>query len=114
MGNCWRRISIPSSIPTDDVGKKQYETNAKVVNALLGSLTKSEFVKVMQLNTAKAICDKIIQSYEGDTKVKNAKLQTLRIQYETLRMQNDERITSLFLRVDEIMNSIWNIGEEIK
>ena len=34
--------------------RKNYETNEKVVNALLGSLTESEFVKVMQLNTTKA------------------------------------------------------------
>lgn len=65
----------------------------------------------MQLNTTKVIWDNIIQSYEGDTKIKNVKLQTLRIQYETPRMHNDESITSFFLRVDEIMNSMRNIGE---
>ena len=31
----------------------------------------------MQMNTTKEIWDKIILSYEGDTKVKSAKLQTL-------------------------------------
>lgn len=36
-----------ASIPIDIVGKKPYETNAKVINAILGSLTESEFVKVM-------------------------------------------------------------------
>ena len=35
----------PSSIPTDEVEKKKYETNAKAVNTLLGSLEKSKFVK---------------------------------------------------------------------
>ena len=43
------------------------------------SLIESEFFKVMQLNTTKEIWDKIILSYEGDEKVKSAKLQTLRI-----------------------------------
>jgi hypothetical protein len=104
----------PAAVPTDAAEKKTYETNAKVVNALLGSLTESEFVKVMQLNTTKEIWDKIIQSYEGDTKVKSAKLQTLRIQYETLRMHNDESIASFFLRIDEIVNRMKNLGEEIK
>ena len=33
----------------------------------------------MQLNKAKEIWDKIIQSYEGDSQVKHAKLETLRI-----------------------------------
>ena len=51
----------------------------------------------MQLNTTKAIWDKIIQSYEGDIKVKSAKLQTFRIQYETLVMNGDESIAGYFL-----------------
>lgn len=104
----------PSSIPTDEADKKKYETNAQVVKDLLGSLEKSEFVKVMLLNTAKAIWYKIIQSQEGDTKVKSSKLQTFRIQYETLRMHSDEIIASLFLRVDEITNSMKNLGGEVK
>jgi len=45
--------TFPLATPTDTAGKKQYETNAKVVNTLLGSLSQSKFVKVMQLKTAK-------------------------------------------------------------
>ena len=76
--------------------KKQYETNAKVVNTLLGSLSQSEFVKVMQLKLAKKIWDKIVLSYKGYSQVKHAKLQTLRIQYETLKMHSDESVASYF------------------
>jgi len=49
------RYTFPSTTPTNTAGKKQYETNAKVVNTLLGSLSQSEFVKVMQLKTAQEI-----------------------------------------------------------
>jgi len=38
-----------SSISTDTTGKKKYEASAKAVNTLLGSLSQSDFVKVMQL-----------------------------------------------------------------
>ena len=31
--------TFPSAIPTDVAGKKKYETNAKAVNTLLGSLS---------------------------------------------------------------------------
>ena len=58
---------FPTVIPTESTGKKLYETNAKVVNTLLGSLSESEFVKVMQLNTSKEIWDKIIQNYEENS-----------------------------------------------
>eukprot|EP00253_Pinus_taeda_P003066 PITA_03066 len=105
---------FPSATPIDSTGKKQYETNAKVVNTLLGSLSQAEFVKVMQLKTAKQIWDKIVLSYEGDDQVKRAKLQNLRIQYENLRIHNDESVANYFLRIDEIVNRMKNLGEEIK
>eukprot|EP00253_Pinus_taeda_P035433 PITA_35433 len=68
----------------------------------------------MQLKSAKEIWDKIVLSYEGDEQVKRAKLKTLRIQYESLRMHNDESVASYFLRIDEIVNCMKNLGEEIK
>ena len=43
----------PASIPTDATERKKYEINAKAVNVLLGIMSESEFVKVMQLNLAK-------------------------------------------------------------
>jgi len=35
------RYKFPIAIPTDTAGKRKYETNAKVVNTLLGSLSQS-------------------------------------------------------------------------
>lgn len=57
----------PTTIPRDTTSKKKYETNAKSINTLLGSLSQSEFVKVMQLKSAKEIWDKIFLSYEEDS-----------------------------------------------
>ena len=54
--NVWEIVggyTFPTAIPTDTTSKKQYETNARAVNTLLGSLTKSEFVKFMHLKSAK-------------------------------------------------------------
>eukprot|EP00253_Pinus_taeda_P030273 PITA_30273 len=68
----------------------------------------------MQYKTAKEIWDKIVLSYEGDEQVKREKPQTLRIQYENLRMYNDESVANYFLCIDEIVNCMKNLGEEIK
>jgi len=106
--------TYPSAIPIDTTERKKYELNAKVVTVLLGSLSQLEFVKVMQFKSAKEIWDKIILSYKGDDKVKQAKLQTLRIRYETLKMHSNESITNYFLHIDEIVNCMRNLGEEIK
>eukprot|EP00253_Pinus_taeda_P026394 PITA_26394 len=106
--------TFPSATPTDLAKKKQFETNAKAVNTLLGRLSQSEFINVMQYKTEKEIWDKIILSYEGDEQVKRAKLQTLRIQYENLRIYNDESVANYFLPIDEIVNCMKKLGEEIK
>ena len=98
------RCTFPLATPIDTAGKNQYETTAKAVNTLLGSLSQSKFVKVMQLKTAKEIWDNIVLSFGGDDQVKHAKLQTPRIQYENLRMHNDENVANYFLRIDEIVN----------
>ena len=94
--------------------RKQYELNAKAVTVLLGSLSQSEFMKVMHFKSAKEIWDKIILSYKGDEQVKQAKLQTLRIRYENLEMHSNESIANYFLRIDEIVNCMRNMAEKFK
>eukprot|EP00253_Pinus_taeda_P014149 PITA_14149 len=105
---------FPSAIPTDATERKQYELNAKAITVLLGSLTQLEFMKVMHFKSAKEMWDKIILSYEGDEQVKRAKLQTLRIRYENLKMHSNESIANYFLHLDEIVNCMRNLGEEFK
>eukprot|EP00253_Pinus_taeda_P007064 PITA_07064 len=83
--------TFPSATAIDLAEKKKYETNAKAVNTLLGCLSQSKFLKVKQ-----------------------EKLQTLRIQYENLKMYNDESVSNYFVCVDDIVNSMKNLGEKIK
>ncbi len=52
------------------------------MNAILSGLTEDEFVKVMNLQTSKDMWEKHISSYEGNEKVKDAKLQTHRLRFE--------------------------------
>jgi hypothetical protein len=44
--------------------------------------------------------DKLISSYEGNEKVKDAKLQTHRLKFEQLKMDEDETISKYFLRIE--------------
>jgi hypothetical protein len=65
----------------------------------------------MHLDTAKAMWDKLINSYEGNEKVKGAKLQTYRLKFKQLKMNEDETITKYFLRVEELVNAMKGLGE---
>lgn len=69
---------VPQLPPTDPNTKREYENNAKDKNAILSGLSDIEFVKVMHYTSTKATWDKLQSIYEGDTKVKEAKLQNLR------------------------------------
>ena len=57
---------------------------------------------------------KLQNIYEGYNKVKGAKLQTFRAKFEQLKMKEDKDISTYFLQVDEIVNTIKGLGEEIK
>jgi hypothetical protein len=94
--------------------KLEFSFNAKEMNAILNGLAKAEIVKVMHLQTAKKIRDKLINSYEGNEKVKDAKLQTYRLKFEQLKMNEDEIINKYFLRVEELVNAMKGLGEKIE
>jgi hypothetical protein len=101
----------PVVLATKD-DKLEFSFNAKGMNAILNGLAEAEFVKVMHLDTAKAMWDKLINSYEGNEKVKDAKLQTYRLKFEQLKMNEDETISKYFLRVEELVNAMKGLGEE--
>ena len=59
--------------------KIEFIFNAKAMNVILSGLVEAEFIKFMHLGTSKEMWDKLISSYEGNEKVKDAKLQTYRV-----------------------------------
>ena len=75
----WRMIvntyDIPTNPPTtNSTERKYFEDNLKVMNAILSGLTETVFVKFMHCETTKEIWDKLRNIYEGDDKIKGAKL----------------------------------------
>jgi hypothetical protein len=51
--------------------------------------------------------------YEGDIKFREAKLQTYRTQFENMKMKEEENIVEYFYRLDEVVNSTREVGEEL-
>jgi hypothetical protein len=94
--------------------KLEIRFNEKEMNAILSGLAEVEFVKVMHLDSSKGMWDKFISSYEGNEKVKDAKLQTYILKFEQLKMNEDETVNKYFLRVEELVNSMKALGEKIE
>ena len=91
----------PAMLSSKD-DKLEFTLNAKEMNAILSGLAEFEFVKFMHLQSAKDMQDKLINNYKGNEKVKDAKLQTYRLRFEQLKMNEDESISKFFLRIDEL------------
>ncbi|XP_043687580.1 uncharacterized protein LOC122638797 [Telopea speciosissima] len=80
----------------------------------MSGIVDNELLKVMGCTSAKQIWDKLCNVHEGDAKIKEAKLQIHRAQFECLNMVEDETIEAYMLRVNEAVNAIGGLGEEIK
>jgi hypothetical protein len=73
--------------------KLEFSFNEKSMNTILSGLDEAKFVKFMHCDSTNFMWDKIISSYEGNEKVKDAKLQTHRLKFEQLKMDEDETIS---------------------
>ena len=105
---------IPPTLPIDQDERKAYIANAKALNSITNGITDSEFTKVMNCNSAKEVWDKLVILYDGNSKVKKAKIQTHRRLFESLKMDDEEDIASYFLRVVEVVNSLKGLEENIE
>jgi hypothetical protein len=89
---------------------KQKEGKAK--SYILVSLDDSIFPKIIGAKTAKEAWDILKLSYKGNYKVKTVRLQTLRTQFETLKMSESESVDQFMTKVMGIMNRLRINGEK--
>lgn len=104
---------VPNTPPIDPDAKKEYENNEEAKHVVLSGLSNNEFFKVMHYVSTKETWDKLQRLFEGDGKVKEAKMQTIRGQLESIKMKDDENIIDYLHRFNETMNTIRGLGEEI-
>jgi hypothetical protein len=80
--------------------KLDFSFNVKEMTAILSGLAKDKFVKFMHCDSTKFMQDKLISNYEGNEKVKYAKIQSHRLKFEQLKMDEDETISKYFLHIE--------------
>ena len=68
--------------------------------------TKKYISKISLMETAHAVWDIMQNSYKGDERVKQVRLQTLRGQFENLNTNEDETIGTYFDRIQYIVNQL--------
>jgi hypothetical protein len=104
---------VPKATPIEAEDKKFFWEHVMDLNTLQAGLSKKILAKVLNYNNAKQLWDKLETIYARDSKVNRAKIQTLRVQYEGLKMKDEENISEYFERVDNIVNEIRGFRVEV-
>ena len=85
----------------------------KTLTCILSGLTDDVFTSIMQLDSPKAIWDKIKETFEGNERVKAGKLLTLKREFELLKMKDDELVKNYSARLMKLVNQIKLHGETL-
>ncbi|KAL3728914.1 hypothetical protein ACJRO7_033492 [Eucalyptus globulus] len=86
----------------------------KALYAIFQAVEETIFEKILSAETAKEAWDILQKSYKGDDRVRRVQLQTLRGDFESLRMNDSESISAYFDRVQTIINQLRVNGEELQ
>ncbi|GJT76270.1 hypothetical protein Tco_1042995 [Tanacetum coccineum] len=101
---------IPFEKQTDDLKKKLAKNNeAKMV--IYNALPRKEYERIFMCNTAKEIWKTLLITHQGNSQVKDNKIDLLVQQYEQFVIFEDESIDSAFARFNTIITSLKALDE---
>ena len=72
-----------------------------------------EFKMISSIETVKEVWTIFQTTYEGTKAVKDSKLQRLTTSFEEIKMEEDESFDEFYAKLKDIVNSIFNLGENI-
>ena len=108
----WKKLEEPLAT-WDDTKIKTTKFNIRALNALFSSMNNEEFKKISSIANAKEAWTILQNTYLGTKAVKNSKLQRLTTSFEEIRMDEDESFNEFYPKLNDIVNSTFNLGEQI-
>jgi hypothetical protein len=87
--------------------------NDQVLNVLYDALDINEFNRIKTLATAHEIWTKFMEIHEGTTIVRSVKLYVYKGNFEQFIMKEDENISDMFNRFNEIVNELKGLGLDV-
>ena len=82
--------------------------NSRALNALFCGVTNEKFKKISSTEIAKGAWTILETTYKGTEAVKIVKLQRLTINFEEIRMEEDETFDEYYAKLKDILQS-WRI-----
>ena len=108
----WKKLKKPP-VSWDDTKIKVANFNSRALNALFSAVTNEEFKQISSTDNAKETWIILQNSYEGTKAVKNSKFQRLTTSFKEIRMDEDESFDEFYAKLKNIVNSTFNLGEQI-
>ena len=105
----------PKEAPADwdDAMIKAANFNRKALNALFSTVTNEEFKKISSTESAKEAWTILQTTYEGTKAIKDLKLQRITTSFEEIKMEEDKSFDEFYVKMKDIMNSMFNLRETI-
>ena len=85
--------------------------NSKAMNAIFNVVSMEEFKKIFNVKIAHTAWNILETVHEGTKAVKINKLQQLTSRFESIRMSDDESFDKFYAKLNDIVNSVYNLGE---
>ncbi|XP_050909304.1 uncharacterized protein LOC127123091 [Lathyrus oleraceus] len=102
-----------SSQRLEELKKKKKITNVGVLGMIQRAVSISIFPRIMRAKTSKEAWNILQQEFEGDSKVRTVKLQSLKRDYENERMKENESLNEYFNRLSKLVNQMKPHGDTI-
>ncbi|GJX78016.1 hypothetical protein Tco_0324827 [Tanacetum coccineum] len=101
---------VPFDKQNDDLKKKLAKNNeAKMV--IYNALPRKEYERIFMCKTAKEIWDTLLITHQGNSQVKDNKIDLLVQQYEQFTIPKEESIDNAFARFNTIITSLKTLDE---
>ena len=106
----WEKPTIPVS-EWQTSQKEAAAFNSKVMNAIFNAIFVEEFKRISNVEVAHTTWNILQIVHEGTKAVKINKLQQLTTIFESIRMSDDECFDEFYAKLNDIVNSAYNLGE---
>ena len=85
--------------------------NSKVMNAIFNAVSMEKFKKISNVEVVHTAWNILQTVHEGTKVVKINKLQQLTTRFESNRMSDDESFDEFYAKLNDIVNSTYNLDE---
>ncbi|XP_074324291.1 uncharacterized protein LOC141661204 [Apium graveolens] len=93
--------------------KETKKKDAKALFFIQQAISESLFPRIMRVATAKEAWEVLQEEFQGNSKVRSIKLQSLRRDFENLKMNESESLKDYYSKINEIVNQMALYGEVV-